>query len=304
MIVFMGTDDFAVPILESLIENNYDISLVVCQPDSYVGRKRVLTVPPVKEVALKHNIEVFQPIKLRNEYQYIIDVGPSLIITASYGQILPKKLLDEVRAINIHGSLLPKYRGGAPIQYALFNADEKTGITLMEMIFKMDAGDMIAKEEIGISEDDNYYTLKSKLSNLGSQMLIKWLDKILVKDYKAIKQDESEVTFAYNLTAEDEILNFNLPSRLVLGRIRGLTPHIGAKIMIENQSVKVYKAVKSDIIFNTEPGIVHLIGKRMYITTIDGAIEILEIQREGRKILSVSDFLNGQNIFTHLQKIN
>src|SRR5690606_16764573 len=164
MIVFMGTPLFAVPILEMLIEEKYPIGLVITQPDAYTGRKKVLTIPPVKAIAIKHSIPVFQPENIRNDYQRILDLKPDLLITAAFGQILPKALLEAIPSINIHGSLLPKYRGGAPIQYALFNGDLKTGITLMEMVYQMDAGDMIDQQEVMIEKDDNYETLSHKLS--------------------------------------------------------------------------------------------------------------------------------------------
>jgi methionyl-tRNA formyltransferase len=146
-IVFMGTPLFAVEVLEMLILE-HDVKLVVTQPDKAVGRKKIMMPSLVRELALKHGIEVFQPVKIKEDYKKIIDINPDFIITAAYGQILPKALLDQVKAINVHGSLLPKYRGGAPIQYALFNGDEKTGVTIMYMAFKMDSGDIIKQEDI------------------------------------------------------------------------------------------------------------------------------------------------------------
>lgn len=303
MIVFMGTSEFAVPILETLIKNNYKIGLVVTQPDKKIGRNQVIAKSPVKELAEKYQIEVYQPKKLRNEYQYIVDKKPEILITASYGQILPQALLDKVRAFNMHGSILPKYRGGAPIQHALFNDEAKTGVTLMEMVYKMDAGDMIDISMVNISEDDNFETLTNKLSLAGSNLLLKWIDRILDNNYNKKAQDENEVTFAYNIKPEDEIINLDKPTKLVLGKIKGLSPNVGAKVIVGKTSVKIYKAIKSDIITNTKPGSVHLIDKRLHLGTQDGAIELITVQREGKKILNIKDFINGQQLFKNNDNI-
>lgn len=296
MIVFMGTPEFAVPILQMLIDKGYPVGLVVTQPDKKVGRKQTIEYSPVKQLALENNLNIFQPHKMKDEYEYIIEKKPKLIITAAYGQILPKALLENIPAINIHGSLLPKYRGGAPIQYALFNAEEKTGVTLMEMVYKMDAGNMIAKAEVMIEKQDNYQTLSEKLSLAGRKLLETHLDDILNNNYTSEKQEESQVTFAYTIKKEEEMIDWNQESKFILGRIRGLSPNVGAYTTINQIQLKIYEAKKSDIIVSTIPGVIKIENKSIYVATKDGSIELLRVQQQGRKKLAAKEFLNGQNI--------
>src|SRR5690554_6124820 len=220
-IVFMGTPEFAVPSLKKLIEENFEVVLVVIQPDKVQGRNKKIIYSPVKEFALKNNLEVFQPKNIKEEYQTIIETNADLIVTAAYGQILPKELLDQIPAINVHGSILPKYRGGAPIQYALFDGLKQTGVTIMDMAFKMDSGDIILQESIDILKEDNYETLSLRLSHLGARLLI----DALKNDYPRIKQNENEVTFAYTLKREDEFLDvYNNNSLNLINRLKGLMP--------------------------------------------------------------------------------
>ena len=198
-IVFMGTPKFAVPVLEMLIEN-YGIDLVITQPDKKVGRKKVLTPPPVKVVALENNIKVLQPEKISTDeetYNTLKDLNPDIIITAAYGQLVPDKILEipEHKCINVHGSLLPKLRGGAPIQYSILEDHKKTGITIMYMVKKLDAGDMISKVEVDILDSDNYETLHDKLSVAGRDLLNETLPKIFSGDIAPEKQDDAEATF-------------------------------------------------------------------------------------------------------------
>lgn len=291
----MGTPEFSVPILEMLIDEKYDVGLVVTQPDRLVGRKKVLMPSLVKTLAKAHQIEVFQPENLKDNYQYIVDLKPDLIITASYGQILPKALLESIPAINIHGSLLPKYRGGAPIQYALFNGDKITGITLMEMVYKMDAGDMIEKVQVDILDSDNYGTLSSKLSLAGRDLLKKRLPDILSKTYSKTPQNTDEVTFAFTLKYSDELLNFSKSAAWNHNRIRGLSPNIGAHFLVNNTTVKVFKSHISDII-DIQAGKICIQNKKIYIGTSDYALELIEVQQSGKKVMHVKDYLNGQNL--------
>lgn len=291
-IVYMGTPNFSVPVLEKLIENGYEIVLVVTQPDRLKGRKKELVFSPVKELAIKHNIKVHQPEKLKVDLNPILELNPDLIITAAYGQILPKTLLEKVKAINVHGSLLPKYRGGAPIQYSLFDGLKKTGITIMDMAYKMDSGDIILQEEVEILENDTYTSLSKKLSYVGADLLI----KALKGDYKRIKQDENEVSFAYTLKREDEFLNFDEPADKVINHLRGLLDEPAASILINNEVYKVYKLRKDDIISDTNPGKIIIDNKRMFITTKTNLVEVLEIQAPGKKKMFIKDFLNGQKI--------
>src|SRR5690625_1657841 len=212
----MGRSEVADISLKKLKLEDYNIKLVVTQPDRVQGRRRKIIYSPVKEFALKHNLKLIQPHNIKDSLNELYEVNADLIITAAYGQILPKELLDNIKAINVHGSILPKYRGGAPIQYALFDGLKKTGVTIMDMAFKMDSGDIILQGEIDIDDEDNYGTLSNKLSHLGAELLI----KVLKGNYKRIKQDEDEVTFAFTLKREDEFLDvYNNTSNQVINRL-------------------------------------------------------------------------------------
>ena len=289
-IIFMGTPEFAVPVLQELIDSNFEIMAVVTQPDKIQGRKREVIFSPVKELALKYNLNVLQPIKIRDQYEELLDLGAELLITAAYGQILPKALLENIPAINVHGSLLPAYRGGAPIQYALFDGLDKTGITIMDMVYKMDAGDIILQEDVAITDEDNYETLSIKMSHVGAKLLI----KALSKDYPRIKQNEDEVTFAFTLKREDEYLNFNKDAKSIINHLKGLLPDPAATISINSELYKVYNAKISDIIDVLKPGEILIQNRSLFIGTSSDVIEILEIQAQGKKRMLVRDFLNGQ----------
>lgn len=290
-IVFMGTPEFSVPILKAL-EKHHDILLVVTQPDRPVGRKRKLTPPSVKVEAMRLGLDVFQPENLKKDYQEILDKNPDLIITSAYGQMLPNQLIDNIKSINIHASLLPKYRGGAPIQYAIMNGDKKTGITIMEMVEKMDAGDIYFQKEIPIEISDTTTTLTSKLSLLGAGMIIEFLKDI--NKFKKTKQDLDKVTFAYNIKYEDQIIDFNKPSRLVLAHIRAMQDEPGAICDEFDSILKIHKAIPTDYNFKAKPGEFEFQKKKIYAKTLDGAIEIIKLQPAGKKVLRAIDFLNGR----------
>ena len=206
-IVFMGTPNFSVRILKELHEK-YPVSLVVTQPDKRVGRKKVITYSPVKQAAEELGIEVFQPVKIKENYTRILEEKPDLIITAAYGQIIPKVVLDAPRlgALNVHGSLLPLLRGGAPIQRAIKRQHNTTGITIMYMAMKMDSGDIISQRSITIQKDDTSGTLFDKLSYVGSELLLDTLPSIIAGANSRTPQDEHLVTYAYNLKREEEIM--------------------------------------------------------------------------------------------------
>lgn len=295
-LVFMGTPLFSVPILETLIQH-HEVLLVVTQPDKPVGRKKTMTESPVKKVATTHQIPVFQPDKLRSDYQIILDLKPDLIITAAYGQMLPKALITQIDAINVHGSLLPKYRGGAPIQYALFDGLKETGISIMFMAYEMDSGDIIEQQKIKIEAHDDYASLSQKLSILGSNMIINVLDQYHKNKISRTPQNRDLVTFAYTLKRNDELISFNQTSKAIIDRIRGLSPEPGAHAYLRNHLIKFYRATNSDIIDSEAiPGTVLENKKHLIVSTLDGSIEILEIQVPGKKQMAVRDFLNGQSI--------
>ena len=237
----MGTPIFSVPILESLIDNS-DVVGVVTQPDKEVGRKRELVASPIKELALKHGIKVLQPIKIRQEYQEVLDLNPDMIVTCAYGQIIPKEILDcpKYGCINVHGSLLPKYRGGAPIERAMMNGDKETGITIMYMDVGMDSGDIITEESTPISSDEHIDELRARLSILGRDLLIKTLPSIIDGTATRTKQNEDEVTFAKIIKKEDELIDFNEKSINIYNKIRALSPVPGPYSLLDGKRLKIY----------------------------------------------------------------
>lgn len=294
-VVFMGTPDFSVPVLEALIENT-DVVMVVTQPDKFVGRKKELMPSPVKKVALEHSIEVFQPNKIREDYQAIIDINPDIIITCAYGQIIPKVLLDlpKYGCVNVHASLLPKYRGGAPIHKCLIDGEEKTGITIMYMDEGMDTGDIISKAEYQIIDSDNVGTLHDKLSVLGANLLIDTLPSIIDGTCNRVKQNDSEATIAKVIKREDERLDFNKTSKEILNHIRGLNPWPLANIILDDLEIKVISAYKENNSSNKEAGeIIDLKKDAIGIKSLDGIVYVTEIKPFGKKQMLVKDYLNG-----------
>ena len=293
-IVFMGTPEFSVPILETLIKN-YDVIGVVTQPDKKVGRKQILTPSPVKELALKHKIKVFEPLKISTDYESIINLNSDIIITAAYGQFIPNELIKAPKfgAINIHASLLPKLRGGSPIQTAIKDGLEETGITIIDMVSRMDAGDILSQEKISIEETDTYGSLDDKLSQLGKEMIIKVISQIEKGEIVKRKQEESSATFAYNIKREEEKLDFNKTSKEVYNHIRAYNPNPGAYIVLDNQIIKIWKA-KIVEEYGTPKEIINKTKEGFTIATKDSAILIEELQPQGKKKMNARDYLNGK----------
>lgn len=296
-IIFMGTPQFAVPILEK-IASEHEIVLVVTQPDQYNYKKKTVLFNPVKEWAVNHNIEVFQPERIKLEKEYILNIPCDLIVTAAYGQIVPVEILNHPRlkCINVHGSLLPKYRGGAPIQRSIINGDSKTGITIMYMDVKMDAGDMLVQKELIIEDSDNQDTVFNKLSLLGSEMILDAIDKLDKGLLTPVKQNEAEVTYAYNLNKEDELIDFSKDARCVFNQIRGLNSNPGAYFVLDNMNIKVYDSKVSLEKTNLDSGKIVSINKKSFdISCKDGSvITILQLQIPGKNKMSAGDFINGQ----------
>lgn len=294
-VVFMGTPSFAVPVLEKLIEN-YNVIMVVCQPDRAKDKKGNIIYPPIKELALKNNIEVYQPLKLSSEYEYIIEKNPDIIITCAYGQILPSSLLDYPKygCINVHGSLLPRLRGGAPIHHAIINGDKETGITIMYMDKKMDAGDIISQRSLEIKNTDNLDSIYSSLSTLGSELLIETLPSIINGTNNRIKQNENEVTFGYNISKEDELINFNDSAINIFNKVRGLCSIPGASCYYNGKRLKIYEVEVTNKLSKDIPGkIVEVNKDSLVVTTKDYLIKIKDIKLEGKKRCMVSEYLNG-----------
>lgn len=294
-VVFMGTPDFAVPVLEGLIEN-YNVVGVVSQPDKEIGRKRILTPTEVKKVAVEHGIEVFQPIKIGEDYQDVLALDPDLIVTCAYGQIIPKEILDYPKfgCINVHGSLLPKLRGGAPIHHAIIDGEEETGVTIMYMDVKMDSGDIISQRSINIEDSDTVETLWDKLSLLGRELLLDTLPSILDGTNDRIVQDESKVTFGYNIKREEEHLNFNKTSREVFNHIRGLSPIPGAYANLDDKEMKIYDSKILERKYNAVCGeIVDVLKDGIVVATEDSSIIIKELKPFGKKRMDANSYVNG-----------
>lgn len=294
-IVFMGTPSFAVPILEEVIKK-YNVVMVVSQPDREKDRKGNIIYSPCKQLALDNNIEVFQPIKIKDEYQKILDIKPDIIITAAYGQIIPSIILDYPKygCINVHGSLLPKLRGGAPVHHAIINGDKVAGVTIMYMDKKMDSGDIISQASTDIGEDTTLDELYSRLSYMGRDLLIDTLPSIFNGTNKRIKQNEEEVTYGLNITKEEEKINFNNSINDIHNRIRGLSSIPGAYAILNGKRMKIYKSIKTNILSNDKAGVIVKIDSGgIYVTTNDYIIRLIDIKLEGKKRCLVKDFING-----------
>lgn len=296
-IVFMGTPDFSTGVLEMLIQE-YDVIAVVTQPDRPVGRKKILTPPPVKKVALEHNIPVYQPEKLNNssELEEIINLKPDLIVTAAFGQLLPKSLLDapKHKAINVHASLLPKYRGGAPIHYAVMNGEKKTGITIMYMAEKLDAGNIISQDEVEILENDTVGEVHDKLATLGTELLKKTLPTIFNGTNDSIVQDDSLATFASNISREDERIDWTKDAQTIHNHIRGLSPWPVAYTTMDGKNLKLWR---SEIVENVKgkPGeIIETTKDEIIVATgSEDGVALTEIQLAGKKRVKTRDYISG-----------
>lgn len=294
-VIFFGTPTFCVPILEKLIEE-CNVTMVVTQPDKEIGRKRILTPSPIKEVALKNNIKVFTPEKIRNDFDEVLKENPDIIITCAYGQIMPKEILEcpKFGCINVHASLLPKYRGGAPIQRSIINGDKKTGITIMYMDVGMDTGDMISKEEVIIEENDNYDSLCEKLKEAGVKILFETLPKILNGTNNREKQDENEVSFANIITREDEYIDFNKKSIDIYNQVRGLSSIPGCFANLDGKAIKIYACRMSNDNSNKKIGeIINIYKDGIGVKTLDGEIIITDLKIEGKNRVLAKDYLNG-----------
>ncbi|MBM7109205.1 Methionyl-tRNA formyltransferase [Brevibacillus laterosporus] len=296
----MGTPDFSTQSLQALITNGYQVVGVVTQPDRPVGRKRVLTPPPVKELALRYGLPVYQPEKIRESeaVQSVLDATrPDLIVTAAYGQILPTSLLEAPKhgCINIHASLLPKYRGGAPIHASIINGEKETGVTIMYMVQALDAGDMISKVIVPIEERDTAASMFEKLATAGADLLIDTLPKLLNGEITPEPQNHEEATFAPNIKRENERLDWNKSAQEIYNQVRGMNSWPVAFTTFEEKVWKIWwaevvelagqLATPGTIIDRTEDGLIIACGA--------GSIILKEIQPEGKKRMSVYDFLRG-----------
>ncbi len=292
-VVFMGTPLFSVNVLNALA-NNYDVVLVVTSPDAYVGRKKVLTPCPVKRRAIEVGIPVSSPVKVCADYEDILNAKPDVIITCAYGQIVSKEILDipKYGCINIHASLLPKYRGGAPIHYALINGEEETGVTLMYMDEGMDTGDMLVSERIKIEDNDNIEILSDKLSILGSKMIVNYLEDIINGKIVGVKQDNDKATFAKIIKRSDEHLDFNVSNRDVYNKFRALSPNPLPNFIMDDVEFKIAECQLCEEEGNASEIISE--GKDYFVIgCASGSIKVTKIKPSGKNIMSVKDFKNG-----------
>ena len=310
-IVFMGTPEFGATILNELVKQ-HNVVLVVTQPDKLVGRKREIEFSAVKKKAIELNIPVFQPINIRKEYQYIIDNYEfDMIVTAAYGQIIGTKLLyyPKYKSINVHGSLLPKHRGGAPIQRSIINGDNETGITIMYMAKGMDSGDILSQESLKIELTDNSDSLFVKLADLGAKMINPTIEKLVNNEITPIKQNEDEVTYSPNISHEEELLDFNeLTNVQVFNKIRGLSSNPGAYFKIDNFTIKVYESELVENNTNLDSSVICDVTKDSFsVSCKNGTIlKFKSIKPEGKGIMNVKDFLNGKgrSILIKGKKVN
>ena len=292
----MGTSKFSSDILEFLISEGVNIVGVVSQPDKDVGRKKKIEETPVKQVALAHNIEVFQPISIKTDYKWIEDKNPDIILTCAYGQIVPQEVLDipTYKCINIHGSLLPKYRGASPIQTAILNGDKETGVTYMEMVKKMDAGKMYFKASVNIDENDNSDDIFDKLLEKVKETIISFLDNFVEGKIIGKEQDENEVTFTRMIKREDELIDFNDSVNNIHNKVRAYYPSPCAYTLIDDVSIKILKGSVSDKVIEGEVGEIVLANKEgIFVRAKDGVYKIEKLQASGKKPMDSRDYLNG-----------
>lgn len=296
VIIFMGTPDFSVPILEGLI-NNYKVRAVVTQPDKPVGRGGEVKYSPIKEVALKNNILCLQPSKIKDSLQEINQLEPDLIITCAYGQILPLELLviPKLGCINVHASLLPKLRGGAPIHRAIIDGYSKTGITIMYMAEGMDSGDIISQKEVLIDEKDTASSLHDKLRIVGRDLLLETLPSIIDGTNERIKQDESLVTYGFNISKDDEKIDFNQTAKKVYDKVRGLNSWPGAYCVLDGKRLKVWECYRTNNVYSdkTNGEITNLYNDGFGVKVSNGEVVFKIVQPEGKRAMLASDFING-----------
>ena len=295
-IVFMGTPSFAVPTLEALNEK-FDVVLVVSQPDR-AKKKNQLVMTPVHECAQRLGLNIIQPESIKDSYEVIKSYNADVLVSAAYGQYIPSKILSLFKyTLNVHGSLLPKHRGGAPIQRCLINGDTKTGITIIEMAKKLDAGKMYAKAEYEILDTDNNTTLFEKLSIIGRDLLLDTILDVYNGVNTGEKQDEALATFSSNITPEEEILSFNDKAINIFNKVRGLANEPGAYILFNDIKLKVFEAKVVDDNSDALPGTVLCIKKKIIIKALDNAVELTRVLMPGKKIISGAEFSNGQKLF-------
>lgn len=298
-VIFLGTPAFAATVLEGLIKAGYDIKAVVTQPDKKVGRKQKIVYSPVKELALKYALPLYQPVRLSksDDLNALMAIQPDFLITAAFGQFLPTRFLKtaKIAAVNVHGSLLPKYRGGAPIQYAVRNGDDETGVTIMEMVKEMDAGDMYAQAKLPIGPDETSGEVFEKLAPLGRDLLLETLPKIASGEIVKKPQDPSQVVFSPTIEKSEERIPLTLTAQEAKNLIRALNPDPGAYLVVQGKRLKVWAAEVAEDNTSLPAGCLVSNQGRFAISFADSTVlNLTEVQPVGKKAMKVKDFLNGQ----------
>ena len=300
-VLFMGTPEIAATILEAIINSKHEVVGVVTQEDKPKGRGKVLSAPPVKELALKHNIEVFQPhiIKEENAINRLREYDADIFVVAAYGKILSKEILEipKYGCINAHASLLPKYRGAAPIQWSIIDGEKLTGVTVMQMDEGLDTGDMLFKSVVEIDDEDTADTLYEKLSICGGNLIVEALDRIETGDIHPVSQDDSQASYAKILDKSLGRLSFNKPAIEIDRLVRGLNSWPGTYTYIDGKMLKIWEVKTSDLSSNGEPGTIHSCEDgKLFVNTADNALEIITIQLEGKKRMDVKSFMLGYKL--------
>lgn len=295
-LIFMGTPEFAVPILKSIKESKHKIISVYTQPPKKSRRGQKLNKSPIHQYCIESNLDIRYPNRINDqkELEYIKNIKPDIIVVVAYGKILNQEFLSIKRLnfLNIHASLLPRWRGAAPIQRALIEMDKETGISIMKIVLKLDAGPVMLQEKIKIEKNDNFISLSNKLSKLGSKLILKSLDIIEAKNQKFKDQNEHEATYANKITKEETKVNWKIPANKIIAKIKGLSPFPGIWFNHKKTRLKIIEAV--EVQKSGKPG--EVIENNLTIACGNNSIKILLIQKEGKKILSTENFLAGYNL--------
>ncbi|WP_035452884.1 methionyl-tRNA formyltransferase [Alicyclobacillus herbarius] len=306
-VVFFGTPQFAVPSLLALVRAGHDVSLVITQPDRPVGRKRVLTSPAVKQTALELGLRILQPERVRAEevLQQVAACAPDVLVTAAYGQILPERLLALARmgCLNVHASLLPRWRGAAPLQRAMMAGDTKTGVTLMEMVKELDAGPIVAVRETAIGENETWGALEARIAQLGAELLVEVLPRYLAGAIQPMAQPSEGVTYAERIVRRDEWIDWNQPAWSVHNRIRALSPAPGATCTWNGRPFKVLETrwpIESCMTGDGEPGDVRVVAGTVSVRCADGWLTLLCVQPAGKRTMAAVDWVRGAGAKVHL----
>ena len=297
----MGTAEFAVPALSMLVEMNFPIAFVVTQPDRPQGRGRSLKPSPVKDFALTHGLPIVQPESVRDDtfLQTFRQVSPDFVVLAAFGQLLPKDIINGtyMGCLNIHPSLLPKFRGAAPINWAIIRGEEKTGVTIMHMAEALDAGDIILQEETPIGPDESFGQLHDRLSRLGAELLIRALEMIMKGTALRAPQLEPAATYAPRLKKEDGLIEWERDAGEIVNLIRGLSPSPGAYTFLNGKKLKIFKALGGESNTAARPGtIIMQEGRSLMVATGKGYVHLLDLQMESKKRMAVTEFLHGYPI--------